>query len=171
MQTHPILAKLIDALRWAYAVTGESSWPISTFGSFIYRQSTMQDCSKAQALSSFLVWALNSTAAQQIAERQGFVLTSSSRALMARFWSLQKNFTCEGVAVSSYYNCITDGTVCSDAGLCVANECVCNAGKTGQYCETDISSSSSDSTVIVLGTFITHGTHNSTRHALTPKSV
>jgi hypothetical protein len=148
-------------------VTGESSWPISTFGSFIYRQSTMQDCSKAQALASFLVWALNTTAAQQIAGRQGFVLTSSSRTLMKRFWNLQKNFTCEGVAVSSYYNCIIDGTVCSDAGLCIANECVCNAGKIGQYCEADISSSSSDSTVIFLGTLIRHATHSSTRHALT----
>src|SRR5690606_323614 len=78
MQSHPIRAKLTDALQWAYAVTGESSWPISTFGSFIYRQSTMQDCSKAQALSSFFVWALNNTAAEQIAQRQGFVLTSSS---------------------------------------------------------------------------------------------
>ena len=151
-------------MRGARAVTGASSWPISTFGSFIYRQATMQDCSKAEALSSFFVWALNSTAAQQIAERQGFVLTSSSRTLMKRFWNLQKAFTCEGVAVSAYYNCIIDGTVCSDAGLCLANECVCNAGKTGKYCETDVSSSSSDSTVIFLCTLIALDTHDTHTH-------
>jgi hypothetical protein len=40
------------------ASTGGSaeSWPIAAFGSFIYRSSTMQDCSKAKAVASFFYW-------------------------------------------------------------------------------------------------------------------
>ncbi len=33
-----------------------ASWPIAAFGSFIYRSSTMQDCSKAKAVASFFYW-------------------------------------------------------------------------------------------------------------------
>jgi hypothetical protein len=114
----------------------------------------MQDCSKAEALSNFFVWALNSTDAQHIASRQGFVLTSSSPTLMKRFWALQKNFTCDGIAVSSHYDCIQDGTVCSNAGICLSNSCACNTGRIGQYCETVSSQSDSNTTTIAIGTLL-----------------
>jgi predicted secreted protein len=40
-----------------------------TFGSFIYRQADMQDCTKAAALAEFMYWTQTSDSAQQIASR------------------------------------------------------------------------------------------------------
>jgi hypothetical protein len=130
---------------------------MATFGSFFYRQTTMTDCDNAGALSSFFTWVLSDPAAAAIADRQGFVLTSSSDALMRRFYTLQQNFTCDGVAVSSIYGCILDGELCSSAGVCSSNSCVCDSGRTGTYCESYVSSaSSSDSTAIALGTLFSN---------------
>lgn len=51
------------------AGSGRYTWPLATFGSFIYRQSAMQDCAKAAALAEFLYWSQTSSAAEQIASR------------------------------------------------------------------------------------------------------
>jgi hypothetical protein len=49
-----------------------------TFGSFIYRQSAMQDCAKAAALAEFLYWSQTSSAAEQIASRLRELIDSHS---------------------------------------------------------------------------------------------
>jgi hypothetical protein len=48
---------------------GDDSWPLTAFGSIIYRSATMEDCSKAHALASFLYWTQTSAQSQQIARR------------------------------------------------------------------------------------------------------
>jgi hypothetical protein len=85
------------------------------------------------------------------------------------FYVLLKNFTCDGVAASSIHNCITDqGQVCSDAGSCVENACLCDSGREGKYCE-DFKSDSSDTEALTigLGTVAHHHTLNRTHRTRT----
>jgi hypothetical protein len=141
------------------------SWPMAMFGAFIYRQRTMQDCSEAAALASFLYWTQTDIAATRTAERyisfilitlhffrifnnccefrQGFVLPTMATAIKRLFLNQLKNFTCGGVAVSDVHNCIFDGELCSGVGECVNNACVCASGREGQYCEGFVAASSS----------------------------
>jgi hypothetical protein len=42
---------------------------MSTFGSFIYRQSTMTDCKNAAALADFMYWTQSNSDALEIATR------------------------------------------------------------------------------------------------------
>jgi predicted secreted protein len=42
---------------------------MSTFGSFIYRQSTMTDCKNAAALADFMYWTQTDSVALEIATR------------------------------------------------------------------------------------------------------
>jgi hypothetical protein len=59
------------------------------------------------------------------------------------------------VAVSSVYNCLNNGQLCSDAGVCKDNECICESGREGQYCEAFVSaSSSSDASTITIAVII-----------------
>jgi guanyl-specific ribonuclease Sa len=85
--------------------------------------------------------------------RQGFVLTISNEALKARFLNQLREFTCKGLRVSQVANCVFDGQLCSDAGSCVENGCVCQSGREGQYCESLVGSSSDTTLPIVLGAF------------------
>lgn len=49
--------------------TGASSWPLATFGSFVYRSESMQECAKAAALASFFYWSQTDPIALQNADR------------------------------------------------------------------------------------------------------
>ncbi|ELR24201.1 serine/threonine protein kinase [Acanthamoeba castellanii str. Neff] len=131
---------------------GSDSWPLATFGSFIYHNRRMQDCAKSRALASFFSWTQTSTESQHIAQRQGFILASSDKSLQRRMLNQLQNFTCGGVAVSELYGCINDGELCSGAGVC-AN----NAGREGQYCESVASSSSDRSVTVILATIFPVG--------------
>jgi hypothetical protein len=112
----------------------------------------MEDCAKARALASFLYWSQTNTVAKQIAARQGFILATSAAIIEGQFLLQLKRFTCNGVAVSTAYGCVDDsGILCSNAGVCSSNSCVCETGRIGQYCESFVSESSSDSTAIALG--------------------
>jgi hypothetical protein len=85
-------------------------------------------------------------------DRQGFIQASTDAGLQRRFLNQLKEFTCDGVAVSSLYGCINDGRLCSDAGVCTNNACICDSGRDGQYCESFVSaSSSSDASTITMG--------------------
>jgi hypothetical protein len=68
------------------------------------------------------------------------------------------NFTCGGVAVSELYGCINDGELCSGAGVCANNACVCDRGREGQYCESVASSSSDRSVTVILGSSFSQST-------------
>jgi hypothetical protein len=81
------------------------------------------------------------------------VLAASNEALKARFLNQLKEFTCKGLRVSQVANCVFDGKLCSDAGSCVENQCGCQSGREGQYCESLVSSSSDTTLTIVLGAF------------------
>jgi hypothetical protein len=48
---------------------GSGSWPLATFGSFIYHRAKMEDCAKSRALASFLDWTQNSPQSRLIAQR------------------------------------------------------------------------------------------------------
>jgi hypothetical protein len=72
--------------------------------------------------------------------------------LKREFLNQLKAATCNGVTVSAFAGCINDGEMCSSVGTCNSGRCTCPSSRTGQYCELLVSSSSSDSTVIVLGT-------------------
>ena len=104
-------------------------------------------------------------------DRQGFIQASTDAGLQRRFLNLLKEFTCDGVAVSSVAGCINDGGLCSDAGVCTNNTCICDSGREGQYCAGFVSaSSSSDASTITIGSSsLTHHTHTHARttHTLT----
>jgi hypothetical protein len=51
------------------AGTGAGSWPVASFASIIYHESTMTDCPEAEALADFLYWGQTSTIAAQVADR------------------------------------------------------------------------------------------------------
>jgi hypothetical protein len=48
---------------------GIGSWPLATFGSFVYHSAKMEDCAKSRALASFLDWTQNSPQSRLIAQR------------------------------------------------------------------------------------------------------
>ena len=126
----------------------------------------MDDCTKAAALADFLLWSQTDPVALRNADRQGFVLPTAADEINRAFMLQLKAFTCAGRPVSALANCITDnGQLCSGQGTCTNNACVCESGWEGQYCERV--TSSSDSTVIVLGTH-TH-THDTVAYRPTPK--
>ena len=65
--------------------------------------------------------------------------------------------TCKGAHVSSLYNCVKDGVICSNQGNCSDGECRCNPTRTGQYCQQNVSSSDlSDGAIagIVVGVVV-----------------
>lgn len=65
--------------------------------------------------------------------------------------------TCKGAHVSSLYNCVKDGVICSNEGNCSDGECRCNPTRTGQYCQQNVSSSDlSDGAIagIVVGVVV-----------------
>jgi hypothetical protein len=98
--------------------------------------------------------------------RQGYVLATVADPLKREFLNQIKGATCNGVAVSAFAGCINDGEMCSSVGTCNSGRCTCPSSRTGQYCELIVSSSSSDSTVIVLGT-LPQRTRTRTRAFLT----
>jgi hypothetical protein len=113
----------------------------------------MQDCAYASALAEYLVWTQTDDEAKRIANRQGVLLTTSIDVMKRDFYLLIKNFTCDGVAASSIHGCITDeGQVCSDAGSCVDDACLCASGREGTYCERFSSDSLSDTLAVALST-------------------
>jgi hypothetical protein len=65
--------------------------------------------------------------------------------------------TCKGAHVSSLYNCVKDGVICSNQGNCSDGECRCNPTRAGQYCQQNVSSSDlSDGAIagIVVGVVV-----------------
>ena len=130
---------------------GSGSWPLTVFGSIIYRSQKMTDCTKSAALASFLYWTQASATSQRIARRQGFVLASSDAGLTQSFLLQLRAFTCAGAPVSSLYNCITpEGELCSGAGSCVNSTCLCVGGRTGQYCQEGTSSGGSSAVTLAV---------------------
>ena len=75
---------------------------------------------------------------------------------MRRFLAQMKNLTCDGIPVSDLYNCIdANFEICSGAGVCMHNACVCDRGRSGHYCEwflTDPPSSSDSIAPQLAGT-------------------
>jgi hypothetical protein len=131
---------------------GSASWPLATFASIIYRQTSMSDCSHAAALVDFFNWT-QSTSAERIVNRQSYVLATSVDVLKTRSLLSIRGFTCDGEPVSAWQLCISpEGQMCNDSGSCVNGVCVCNAGRTGTYCEELVSSSESSDATIILGT-------------------
>lgn len=47
---------------------GANSWPLATFGSFFYHQSTMESCAKAKALADFFYWTQTDSNAVSLAD-------------------------------------------------------------------------------------------------------
>jgi hypothetical protein len=70
-----------------------------------------------------------------------------------------QGMTCNGEHVSSVYACIVDGTICSDHGVCTANQkCICESGYEGDLCQTAITASNSDAPLaVILGVSIPVG--------------
>jgi hypothetical protein len=89
-----------------------------------------------------------------ITYRQAFVLVTQEEKLNHLFLNQLKEFTCNGVAVSQVANCVLDGRLCSNAGVCTDNQCLCNSGREGQYCENSISASSDNTLPIALGKLV-----------------
>lgn len=54
----------------------DESWPFTTYSSFLYRSSSMQDCAKARALADYLYWTQTNPVARQISERYASVALS-----------------------------------------------------------------------------------------------
>jgi hypothetical protein len=162
-----------------YAGPGANSWPLATFGSFFYHQSTMQSCAKAKALADFFYWTQTDSNAVSLADtypllrsghnrkriranrawsntglgecRQGYILALTIEPVRRQFLTLLKEFTCDDVSVSSIAPCINDGTLCSDAGTCTENVgCVCNTGRTGTYCQDLVADSSSTNESLIV---------------------
>ncbi len=69
--------------------------------------------------------------------------------LLKKIISILVNITCDGEPVSSLYGCVSDGVVCSGQGTCTNNKCVCDSGYKGTFCETIVTTSSSDSGTII----------------------
>ncbi len=61
---------------------------------------------------------------------------------------------CKGEPVSDLYGCVSGGVICSDAGDCVNNQCKCNSGRTGDFCEQLDNNNSSSDLAIILGTIV-----------------
>ncbi|ELR22246.1 protein kinase domain containing protein [Acanthamoeba castellanii str. Neff] len=130
---------------------GANSWPLATFGSFFYHQSTMQSCAKAKALADFFYWTQTDSNAVSLADTQGYILALTIEPVRRQFLTLLKEFTCDDVSVSSIAPCINDGTLCSDAGTCTENVgCVCNTGRTGTYCQDLVADSSSTNESLIV---------------------
>jgi len=72
------------------------------------------------------------------------------------------SLSCDGKPSSSIYNCLYQGTICSNHGICSSTatnanvNCVCSTLYGGQYCEVEQSTGSSSGTYLapVLGSII-----------------
>nr|WIL05220.1 serine/threonine kinase [Pithovirus mammoth] len=144
-------------LRSASVIMGTrpGSWPLISLAGMVYRSESMEDCSKAEALADFMYWSLSDPASLDATERQSYLRTSQNAHLRSTSLNLLKEFSCHGVTISSVSNCINEGEICSARGSCNDNSCLCLQGYTGQFCQDEISSGSSDSTLpIALGVVI-----------------
>lgn len=117
------------------------------------------DCTKAGALSDWLLWTQTSLDAIDVATRGGVVLASTVPVWSKMALRAVADMRCQGRQVSSSASCISaDGVLCSNGqGVCVLNRCECRSGFRGTFCELSTSSSSSDASVIlgaVLGSVI-----------------
>ncbi|AVL95162.1 putative serine/threonine protein kinase receptor [Moumouvirus australiensis] len=131
-----------------------NNWPITTLISVVYLENSMNNKDKASALAEFMYWTQFNPLAINSAKNKGYYLASSNPELKSTILNLLKTFNFEGQSVSSYANCIYEGTICSDLGTCNNNSCICNSGRTGQYCEQIISESGDKIVTIVLATII-----------------
>jgi hypothetical protein len=80
------------------------------------------------------------------------VLATSVDILRRHFFNLLANFTCQGRPVSSVHGCVQNGELCSGAGSCSNNSCLCNKGWCGTFCQRRCSNDSPATLPIVLGT-------------------
>jgi tRNA A-37 threonylcarbamoyl transferase component Bud32 len=88
-----------------------------------------------------------------------------SKLVRARILDIVANVTCGGEHVGSLYNCIHEGTLCSDHGQCRNMElsgsgasCLCDSGYEGDHCQTLTANSGSDVPLApILGSIIPVG--------------
>ncbi|AQN68650.1 protein tyrosine kinase (PTK) family protein [Saudi moumouvirus] len=144
-------SKFIRSIKRQIANTG---WPITTIISVVYFENTMKNKDKASALAEFMYWTQNNPLAINSAKNKGYYLASSNPKLKSVILNSLKSFKFEGQSVSAYADCIYEGTICSDLGTCNNNSCICDSGRTGQYCELLVSESSDKIVTIVLATII-----------------
>jgi ABC-type phosphate transport system substrate-binding protein len=142
-------------IRFSPAAPGENSYPLVVYDTFLISKNST-DCTKAAALSDWMYWTQSSTTALKVADRNGVVLTSEIPVWKKMMLKAVTGMTCNGAKVSSIAGCVTDGVLCSDRGQCIYNSCECSSGYEGTHCEIDVSTSSSDSTVLAatLGAII-----------------
>ena len=56
--------------------------------------------------------------------------------------------TCQGVYVNALRPCVQDGVICSNEGTCANSVCLCNATRTGTYCESVVTDDLSTGAII-----------------------
>lgn len=141
---------------------GAGSWPLAAYHQFLVHKSTMADCVKAQSLVDWIYWTQTDPAALDLARkydglysqhmcglsravfRNHLAVPAQSSAMRKRLINFISSITCNGEHVSSIYGCIYQDTVCSDRGVCTAQQtCLCQPGFAGRYCEALIAESSS----------------------------
>jgi hypothetical protein len=74
-------------------------------------------------------------------------LENTRRAILDKLVDVQ----CQGVYVNTLRPCVQNGTICSEQGSCVSGQCLCNATRTGDYCESVVSDSSDLSVGAIVG--------------------
>ncbi|QTF49773.1 putative serine/threonine-protein kinase/receptor [Acanthamoeba polyphaga mimivirus] len=134
--------------------TNSNVWPITSMISIVYPETTMKNKDKAVAIAEFMYWTQYDPLAINSANNKGYYLASSDPQLRSVVLDLLKNFKFEDESVSSYANCIYQGSICSNFGTCIESACICNSSRTGTYCEKIITDSENNTLIIILATVI-----------------
>lgn len=141
-----------DASSYApIMASGPQSWPAVGLVSLVYRSQSMEDHARASAVADFIYWTQTDTVVRQDAIDQGyFIAVDNGNASRIVLGHLATFVSSDGLAASSIAGCIYQGTVCSNAGTCNTDRCLCNDDRTGQHCETLKSSGSSRDTLTTV---------------------
>ncbi|BBI30152.1 Ser/Thr protein kinase [Acanthamoeba castellanii medusavirus] len=131
--------------------SGHRSWPAVGIVAMAYRSRTMEDHARASTVADFIYWTQTDPVVRQDAIDKGYVIAidnvNMSRIILDRLATFVSS---EGLSASSIAGCIHSGTVCSNAGTCNANRCICGEDRSGYYCEILKSSGSSSSTLVTV---------------------
>jgi len=122
----------------ACTAPGYDSWPLVAVGSFLYRQSTMKDCSRAENLANFFYYAQADPTSKKLTSKyflleapsvlilfdsshhsMGLVLASSVNFFNDLFISLLLNFTCQGEPVNEIFEPKACNSNCSSTRIWV----------------------------------------------------